>query len=67
MVLTNGLSRMRGDPHVPDGRVVLRKKLNRGRLLEFFAKLPLCVVAMHSGLYVVRGWITCVSPSAAGQ
>ena len=32
----------------PDGRVALRKKLNRGRLLEFFAKLPICVVAMEA-------------------
>lgn len=30
-----------------DGRVALRKKLNRGGLLEFFAKLPACVVAME--------------------
>ncbi|MGZ2488117.1 transposase [Rhizobium pisi] len=26
----------------PDGRVALRKKLSRGRLLEFFADLPIC-------------------------
>ncbi|MCP3468345.1 MULTISPECIES: IS110 family transposase [unclassified Bradyrhizobium] len=32
----------------PDGKVVLRKKLNRGRLLEFFASLPSCVVAMEA-------------------
>ncbi|MCP2223408.1 transposase [Bradyrhizobium elkanii] len=31
-----------------DGRMVLRKKLNRSRLLEFFAKLPRCVVAMEA-------------------
>ncbi len=30
-----------------DGRTVLRKKLNRSRLLEFFVKLPRCVVAME--------------------
>ncbi|TDW16924.1 hypothetical protein EV128_13164 [Rhizobium azibense] len=32
----------------PDGRVALRKKLSRGRLLEFFAKLPICIVAMEA-------------------
>ncbi|MCA1371722.1 IS110 family transposase [Bradyrhizobium sp. BRP14] len=32
----------------PDGAAVLRKKLSRGRLLEFFAKLPICVVAMEA-------------------
>ncbi|APG86857.1 transposase (plasmid) [Sinorhizobium americanum CCGM7] len=32
----------------PDGRVVLRKKLGRGRMLEFFAKLPSCIVAMEA-------------------
>jgi transposase len=32
----------------PDGRVALRLKLNRGRLLEFFAKLPICIVAMEA-------------------
>ncbi|APG93361.1 transposase (plasmid) [Sinorhizobium americanum] len=32
----------------PDGRVALRKKLNRGRLLAFFANLPICVVAMEA-------------------
>ncbi len=32
----------------PDGNVVLRKKLNRGRLLEFFASLPICMVAMEA-------------------
>ncbi|MDQ0320357.1 transposase [Pararhizobium capsulatum DSM 1112] len=32
----------------PDGRVALRKKLNRGRLLEFFARLSICVVAMEA-------------------
>ncbi|MBD9524443.1 IS110 family transposase [Ensifer sp. ENS02] len=32
----------------PDGRVVLRKKLGRGRMLEFFAKLPCCIVAMEA-------------------
>ncbi|WFS26391.1 IS110 family transposase [Rhizobium rhododendri] len=31
-----------------DGSVALRKKLNRGRLLEFFAQLPICVVAMEA-------------------
>ncbi|PPQ13720.1 IS110 family transposase [Bradyrhizobium sp. AC87j1] len=31
-----------------DGRTVMRKKLNRSRLLEFFAKLPRCVVAMEA-------------------
>ncbi|MGY4174711.1 transposase [Bradyrhizobium sp. USDA 4518] len=31
-----------------DGRTVLRKKLHRGRLLEFFAELPRCVVAMEA-------------------
>lgn len=31
-----------------DGRMILRKKLNRSRLLEFFAKLPRCVVAMEA-------------------
>lgn len=31
-----------------DGRVILRKKLNRGRLIDFFAKLPACVVAMEA-------------------
>ena len=32
----------------PNGNVVLRKKLNRGRLLAFFADLPICVVAMEA-------------------
>lgn len=32
----------------PDGRVALRKKLSRGRLLEFFANLPVCVVATEA-------------------
>ncbi|MBP2236309.1 transposase [Sinorhizobium kostiense] len=32
----------------PDGAAVLRKKLSRGRLLEFLAKLPICVVAMEA-------------------
>ncbi|KSV80827.1 hypothetical protein N183_38610 [Sinorhizobium sp. Sb3] len=32
----------------PDGGVVLRKKLGRGRMLEFFAKLPSCIVAMEA-------------------
>jgi len=32
----------------PDGRVALRKKLSRGRLLEFFADLPTCVVAIEA-------------------
>lgn len=32
----------------PDGSVALRKKLSRGRLLEFFANLPVCVVAMEA-------------------
>lgn len=31
-----------------DGRVALRKKLSRGRLLEFFTNLPVCVVAMEA-------------------
>ncbi|MCK1420196.1 MULTISPECIES: hypothetical protein [unclassified Bradyrhizobium] len=31
-----------------DGRMILRKKLNRSRLLEFFTKLPRCVVAMEA-------------------
>ncbi|MGY3487662.1 transposase [Bradyrhizobium sp. USDA 4011] len=31
-----------------DGRTVLRKKLNCSRLLEFFARLPRCVVAMEA-------------------
>ncbi|MHC2380920.1 transposase [Bradyrhizobium liaoningense] len=34
-----------------DGRMILRKKLNRSRLLEFFAKLPRCVVACASAHY----------------
>lgn len=32
----------------PDGSVVLGKKLGRGRMLEFFAKLPSCIVAMEA-------------------
>jgi transposase len=32
----------------PDGSVVFRKKLGRGRMLEFFAKLPSCIVAMEA-------------------
>jgi transposase len=31
-----------------DGKVALRKKLNRGRMLEFFAQLSPCVVAMEA-------------------
>jgi transposase len=31
-----------------DGRAILRKKLSRGRMLEFFTKLPRCVVAMEA-------------------
>jgi transposase len=31
-----------------DGRVILRQKLSRGRMLEFFTKLPSCVVAMEA-------------------
>lgn len=30
------------------GRAVLRKKLRRGQVLEFFSRLPLCVVAMEA-------------------
>ena len=30
------------------GRVVLRKKLGRGQVLEFFSQLPLCIVAMEA-------------------
>jgi len=31
-----------------DGRTLLRRKLSRGRMLEFFAKLPTCMVAMEA-------------------
>ncbi|MGJ0620512.1 MAG: IS110 family transposase [Methylocystis sp.] len=31
-----------------DGRTLLRKKLSRGRMLEFFTKLPTCMVAMEA-------------------
>jgi transposase len=30
------------------GHVVLRQKLSRGRLLEFFAKLPRCLVGIEA-------------------
>ncbi|MCP5076230.1 MAG: transposase, partial [Rhodobacteraceae bacterium] len=30
------------------GRAVLRKKLRRAQVLEFFGKLPSCVVAMEA-------------------
>jgi transposase len=30
------------------GRAVLRKKLRRGQVLEFFGQLPPCVVAMEA-------------------
>ena len=31
-----------------DGRPVLRKKLRRAQVLEFFAKLPPCLVGMEA-------------------
>jgi transposase len=30
------------------GRAILRKKLRRGQVLEFFDQLPICVVAMEA-------------------
>jgi len=30
------------------GRAVLRKKLQRGQVLEFFSQLPLCIVVMEA-------------------
>ncbi len=30
------------------GRAVLRKKIRRGQVLEFFSQLPSCVVAMEA-------------------
>lgn len=38
-----------------DGAAVLRKKLSRGRLLEFFTKLPICVVAMEACASAIIG------------
>ncbi len=44
--LAKNVFQVHGADHT--GHAVLRKKLRRGQVLEFFAKLPHCVVAMES-------------------
>lgn len=44
--LAKNVFQVHGSDHT--GRPILRKKLRRGQVLEFFARLPRCVVAMEA-------------------
>jgi transposase len=37
------------------GRAVLRKKLARGKVLEFFANLPRCLIGMEASPALITG------------
>ncbi len=51
-IITVGLDLAKNVFHVhgadASGQAVLRKKLRRGQVLEFFSWLPLCIVAMEA-------------------
>ena len=46
------------------GEILFRKKLCRGRLMAFFAKLPPCTVAMEA---CANPWATQIRFSDGGQ
>ncbi|MBR1157401.1 hypothetical protein JQ575_43495 [Bradyrhizobium sp. JYMT SZCCT0428] len=49
------------------GKVVITRQLRRKQLLDFFSKLPACLVGMRFWLPAVRRLSLCVSPFPAAS